>query len=350
MTADAELVVRTHWFDVRTIEPIVGGLINETFRVTTVAADTFALQRVSPIFDPAIHHNIEAVTAHLERAGLATPRLVHTRDQQLFAAHAGEIWRLTTWIDGHAFATARSARQLRDAGRLVGRVHAALDSLDHSFVGMRLGVHDTGAHLSRLERALAEHPRHRLIEDVAPLGRAILAAARELPGLPSLGPRVCHGDLKLSNVLFAGASAPACERALCLVDLDTLGPMALAHELGDALRSWCNPRSEDQEPSFDPALMQATVAGYGEGLGRSLSRAERRALLAGLEHVCLELAARFAADALNEQYFGFDHRRYAARGEHNLVRAMGQWALYRSVAELRSERAAILELLPSEPV
>ena len=50
-----------------------------------------------------------------------------------------------------------------------------------------------------------------------------------------------HGDPKISNLMFARDS----DRGLCLIDLDTLGPMPIALELGDALRSWCNPAAED---------------------------------------------------------------------------------------------------------
>jgi Ser/Thr protein kinase RdoA (MazF antagonist) len=331
-------VLAAHWLESARLEPVARGLINETFLVT--AGRRYALQRVSAIFDPAIHENIEAVTARLEELGLSTPRLVRTRDGRLFARFGDEIWRLMTWVDGHTFEAARSAGQIRAAARLVGRFHRALDDFDHAFVGRRLGVHDTGAHLTRLERAVAEHPRHRLIEQVEPLAAAILAAARELSALPELPDRVCHGDLKLSNLVFEGATPPESERAVALVDLDTVGPMALAHELGDALRSWCNPRREDDPPVFDLDLMRAAVAGYAEGVDRLLTRAERRAILVGVEHISLELSARFAADALREEYFGYDERRFAARGEHNLVRARGQWALHRDLVATRAPREA----------
>lgn len=337
MTPDA--ILADHWFEGATLTPIARGLINETFRV--VADRPYALQRVSPIFDPAIHHNIEAVTAALAGHGLTTPRLVPTRDGKPFASVGDQVWRLMTWIDGAAFDAAIAPAQIAAAGRLVGTFHAALDGLDHVFVGRRLGVHDTGAHLTHLERAVAEHPRHRLIEEVEPLARAILGAARELPPLPPLPERVCHGDLKLSNIVFAGAEPPAAHRATCLVDLDTVGPMHLAHELGDALRSWCNPHREDEAPAYDLALEREAVAGYAEGLGRPLSRAERRAIFAGVEHISLELAARFAADALREAYFGYDARRFATRGDHNLARARAQWALQRDLVGKRADREAL---------
>ena len=51
-----------------------------------------------------------------------------------------------------------------------------------------------------------------------------------LPALPALPPRVSHGDLKFNNILFA---PPPDAQPICLVDLDTVGPMSLAFELGD---------------------------------------------------------------------------------------------------------------------
>ena len=40
--------------------------------------------------------------------------------------------------------------------------------------------------------------------------------------------------------------------------------------------------------------------------------------------MALELAVRFAADALRESYFGWDAERFESCGHHNLVRARGQ--------------------------
>jgi Ser/Thr protein kinase RdoA (MazF antagonist) len=166
-----------------------------------------------------------------------------------------------------------------------------------------------------------------------------------LPPLPALPPRLCHGDLKLNNVLFAGETPPASEQALCLIDLDTVGPMPLAYELGDAWRSWCNVSGEDATAaSIDLEVFRASFAGYASGIGRDLTRAERQALLGGVEWISLELASRFAADALVENYFGWDARRFPGRGEHNLVRARGQFSLHEAFVATRAERAAILGL------
>jgi len=317
--------------------PIAQGLINQTYLVEG-SGTRYVLQRVNPIFDPAIHENIAAVTRHLVSKGLVTPELVPTDEGALWTEADG-CWRVLTFVEGRAHDRATRAQQLVSAGRLVGRFHAALSSLTHDFVGVRLGVHDTVAHLARLRQALDQRPDHALYDRVAPLGERLLEAAAYLPSLPDAPRQPSHGDLKLSNLLFDGGEA------VSLIDLDTLGPMALAHELGDAFRSWCNPMYEDDRgrPRFAVDFMAASWRGYVEGLGREPTDAERAAARVGVEHVCLELAARFAADALLESYFGWDPDRHPTRGHHNLVRARGQWGLYEAVVRCRPERERVLE-------
>jgi hypothetical protein len=95
--------------------------------------------------------------------------------------------------------------------------------------------------------------------------------------------------------------------------------------------------------SLDLEILGASLRGYVAGLGRALTADERARLLLGVEWVSLELAARFAADALFESYFGWDATRFAGRGEHNLVRARGQWSLHEALVATRAERAGMLQ-------
>jgi Ser/Thr protein kinase RdoA (MazF antagonist) len=302
------------------------------------------LQAVSAIFSPAIHDNIAAVTTRLAEQGMLTPHLLPTRAGGLYL-DAGDrgVWRLMTYIDGASFDVVGGSEQARAAGELVGRFHRALDGLAHAFASPRAGVHDTPAHLRRLGDAVEQHHAHRLVGAVCPLADAIHAAAAALPPLPALAPRVCHGDLKFNNILFAGPQPPADARAVCLIDLDTCGPLSLAYELGDAWRSWCNRAGEDDvEARLDLDIFAASLAGYASALGRPLTADERAGLLLGVEWISLELAARFAADALAESYFGWDATRFPGRGEHNLVRARGQWSLHQALVASRTARAQLL--------
>jgi Ser/Thr protein kinase RdoA (MazF antagonist) len=328
------------------VAPLGGGLINQTFLVER-EGQRFVLQRLSAIFSPAINQNIAAVTAALSEAGLATPRLLPALDGRPFIdlGAEGGVWRLQTFVNGVCFDKVQSPAQAAAAGKLVARFHRALAGLPHAFVGLREGVHDTGKHLARLREALGTHARHRLWEEVAPLAEAIFRRAEILAPLPELPSRICHGDLKLNNILFAGDRAPLSETAICLIDLDTVGPMSLAHELGDAWRSWCNLSGEDtKQARIDLEVFRASFHAYDAAIGRALSEPERLALLGSVEWISLELAARFAADALNESYFGWDESRYPGRGEHNLLRGQGQLALHLAFAATREKRAAILGL------
>ncbi|HWB81412.1 MAG TPA: aminoglycoside phosphotransferase family protein [Nannocystaceae bacterium] len=323
------------------VERLGGGLINETFAVAS-SRGAFVLQRVHPVFTPAIHENIEAVTSRLAARGLATPRLQPTVNGERCSVHDGVVWRLMDRMPGVSFAKVQELAQAHAAAGLLARFHEALVDLPHTFIGMRTGVHDTAAHLRALDRAIDEHRGHRLHDDVAKLAETIGRSARQLPQIDGVPDRVVHGDPKLSNVMFEGPESPARAHATCFVDLDTVGPMPLHLELGDMWRSWCNRRGEDERNAgLDLEVLEASLAGYSAARPAPLSE-ERAALLHGLEWITLELAARFAADALGECYFGWDATRFPARGEHCLVRALGQWSLHRQVMATRTRRAALL--------
>src|SRR5262249_43438144 len=171
------------------------------------------------------------------------------------------------------------------------------------------------------------------------LGREIVGAVRGLPALPAIPRRHCHGDLKISNLLFAAPPV----RGVCLVDLDTLGLSTMAFELGDAMRSWCNPHGEDAgRVAFDLATFAAAIRGFRAVADALVSDDEKVAIVVGLETVCLELAARFTVDVFRDEYFGWDPARFASRRAHNLVRGHGQLALGRAVRAVRADALDIV--------
>jgi Ser/Thr protein kinase RdoA (MazF antagonist) len=334
--ARVDVVLRAFPIERQSWSRLGRGLINRTFAVA--GEPGHVLQRVSPIFAPEIHHNIRAVTQRLRERGVTTPLIVETRAGTPWHTEAdGSVWRLLTRVSGETAPTPTPARA-HSAGRLVGRWHAALDDLEHEFVGMRRGVHDTDRHLRALAEALDERPSHRLHQDATRLAEQIFAAARELPPLPPGLERPCHGDLKLDNVVFVG------DEAVALVDLDTVGPMSLAHELGDAFRSWCNPSGEDEdrEIELDLDIFAAAVEGYRADYGRPFTPPEQLGLLHGIEWIALELSARFLADALLERYFGWDPTRFPTRGAHNLLRARTQLAVHRAAVTSRDRRRDLI--------
>jgi len=100
-------------------------------------------------------------------------------------------------------------------------------------------------------------------------------------------------------------------RGICLVDLDTLGLGTMAFELGDAMRSWCNPHGEDAgSVTFDLPIFAAAIRGFRAVADELVSADERTSIVVGLETVCVELAARFAVDVFRDEYFGWDPARF----------------------------------------
>lgn len=313
------------------------GLINQTV-IVREGARRLVLQRVNPIFGPAVHHDIDAITAHLESRGLATPRLLRTNGGDLWTTDGeGRVWRALTFVEGRTVDTVQGPAMARSAGALVGRFHRAVSTLEHTFHFTRPGAHDTPAHLRRLEHAVAEHRGHANHGAVAPVAERILAMAARLPLLPAQPRRIIHGDLKISNLLFRGG-----DEAFALVDLDTLAHLTIPVELGDAMRSWCNPAGEDAgSVSFNAATYAAAVAGYASTAADLLTPSERDALPAGAQTIALELSARFCADALNESYFGWNPHKFPSRSEHNRVRALAQVNL---AADIERQRGSLEEL------
>jgi|JI6StandDraft_1071083.scaffolds.fasta_scaffold00543_13 Ser/Thr protein kinase RdoA (MazF antagonist) len=327
------------------VAPLSGGLINQSFAVTAEDGE-YVLQRVHPVFAPEVHENIAAVTERLRERGEASPRLLVSRGGRPWVELGAEgVWRVMTRLPGLSFDQVQGPEQARAAGALVGRFHTALEDLDHSFKAVRAGVHDTPAHLRTLTQALAEHGEHRLFPEVAELAAQVFAGYAALPPPGEVPLRVCHGDLKFNNLLFSGTGPEEQVVTTGIIDLDTVGRMPLHHELGDAWRSWCNRGGEDQRAaSFDLEVFTASLEGYLAAITISLTPEERRALVHGVEWISLELAARFAADALREAYFGWDRARFPAAGEHNLLRAQGQWAMHRAALQTRDARAALLQV------
>lgn len=352
------------WADVDVdITPIAGGLINRTFAISSGGGITAVLQCLHPIFAGEVNIDLDIITEYLAAAGMVTPRLVRTADGARWIEHEGRVWRALTYIEGATVHSVPEPAVAHAAGELLGRFHRLLAPLEHSYAFARAGVHDTGAHLGRLRAAIAPgsaagqpgsgagEPGSAAGEpysiagepaELAPareLGRAILAAAAALPEPGQLPLRHTHGDAKISNILFE----PDLCQARCMLDLDTLGRQTMAYELGDAMRSWCNPQGEDlSAPRVDADIFAAAMTGYMAGSGDLLSPAERAAIVPGWQTVCVELAARFCVDIFNDCYFGWDQSRFSSRRAHNLVRARGQLALAADIAGRYSELARLL--------
>jgi Ser/Thr protein kinase RdoA (MazF antagonist) len=333
-------VLERYGLDPATVHPMAGGLINRSYSASRQDGSACVLQCVNPIFAPEINEDIDAVTRHLAAKGLTTPLLVATNDARRFVELDGAIWRLLTRIPGATCEAVSTTDEAREAGRVLGEFHRAVADFGQPLKNRRPPVHEIGRHLANLENALGEHLRHRAHRAVTAIADRILSMAANLPPLAAETPRLVHGDPKISNIVFRdadgveGTARDARRRVgVCLVDLDTLTRIPVALEIGDALRSWCNTATEDSPAAqFSVERFAAAVAGYRQGAGDLLTAAEWQAVPAATQTIAVELAARFAADALNESYFAWDRGRFASASEHNQARALGQLRVAASIA------------------
>jgi Ser/Thr protein kinase RdoA (MazF antagonist) len=263
---------------------------------------------------------------------MPAPRLVFTTAGEPVAHAAdGTWWRLTTRVPGHTRGRVTSSTEAEQGARALGRFHRAMADLPHVFASQH-PLHDTAAHLAGLNAAAAR-------ADLAPFGTEISHEIKylqaELPTLmlaADLPVRVVHGDPKISNVMFQG------EAAVGLIDLDTCNRHSVLVDLGDAVRSWCRDGAEDENESFHLDRFDAVLRGYAaEGL--HLEPAEIAGLATAGRLITLELAARFARDALEDEYFGYDARRYPDRRSHNRARTR---AMLHLAADMRRQADAMV--------
>ncbi len=334
------------WNQTPRLSPADSGLINKSWIISDTTGEIGVLQWLNTgVFSPRVHEDIEAVTQHLASKGQPTPRLLRTASGELFHTDAEQqVWRCLSWIGDRTVHKLQITSEAFSAGAAVARFHAGLQDLHWDFRSVRGRFHDTAAHMDRLRQALAAHPTHRLHAPTSQLANSILAAFAALAPPVPLPTRIVHGDLKISNIRFQG------DQALAIIDLDTLAHGTLDAELGDAFRSWCNPASEDEpNPTFSLPMLEAGFAGYlagAETVDFPLTPDEKSSVVGGTLRITLELASRFAADALEERYFGFNPK-YGTRGDHNLLRASGQFALVSSILEQRRDAEAIVHRLTS---
>ena len=330
------------WRYTPSLHPVDSGLINETFRVTVTKKQrpVAVLQRLNTdVFIPEVHEDIAAITTRLTERNVKTPSLIPTRKGDLWHTDDdGGVWRCLSWIGKRTIHRIDDLKEAFNAGKHVAKFHGAVHGLNWQFRSIRPGAHDTVAHMARLQSVLASRSHHRLYKHLYPVAHRILDHWDTWEGPDNLPSRIIHGDLKLSNVRFDQ------HRAIALIDLDTLAYGTLDMELGDAMRSWCNVAGESSaDAHLDLNIFEAAIKGYASGIkkGPPITRDEWNSIVPGLERICLELAARFAIDTLEERYFGWSDQ-YPSRGRHNLVRAQSQYSLALAIHQMRSEATQIV--------
>ena len=337
---------------IRSIAPLGNGNVNDTFLVET-GEQRYVLQRLNTqVFrqPELVMQNLQVLDRHVQQrlqalqdpaASLLAgrrwvlPQVVCTRadSQAWHCCQSGGFWRTLTFVDdARSVEVIEQRQQARELGWGLGLFHHLISDLPVDQLADTLeGFHITPRYLEAYHRELVRtaQPSSALAEECVSFIRdrepfaAVLEQAKARGELPL---RPIHGDPKINNMLLDRGSG----EAIALIDLDTVKPGLVHYDIGDCLRSCCNPLGEETSDfaavHFDLELAGAILEGYLAVAGRFLTATELRYIPDAARLLSFELGLRFFSDYLaGSTYFKADHP------EHNLHRAVVQFRLAASI-------------------
>jgi len=352
---------------IRAVEPLGNGNINNTYLVSSAGGCRYVLQRLnSHVFKQPelVMANLLAVTRHsqvqLAAGGLEVgrrwllPQALPTvgGDADLEAAEryclrqGSDVWRMITFVDrARSYDSVQSIAHAIEVGRALGTFHSLIHDLPIDRLADTLvGFHITPCYLSSYLKLLqtCQHDgckdRKSCIDFVAARQHrvGVLEQAKQ-QGL--LIQRPIHGDPKVNNVMIDVESG----KAVALVDLDTVKPGLVHYDIGDCLRSGCNPAGEEytslNDVCFDLDLCLAMLSGYLPLARQFITPLDIEYLYDAIWLITFELGLRFFSDYLaGNIYFKCHHAR------QNLDRALGQFRLLESI---ESQEKKIRDIISS---
>ena len=339
--------------EISAIEPLEGGIVNDTWWLRLrQTGKKYILQRLNPsVFnDPmAVQDNLRKITEHIHTQLSTLPQLSAPINREFNLFHLvsnkagetsyqdneGNIWRILTYLEHTcSLRSISTPAQAKEIGATLGLFHQLLADLPLDALTDPLpGFHNTPRYLARYDHVLSgpEKPANPQAEDCRSfieLHREDVFLLEKAHQQGKLGQQVIHADPKVANFLFSADK----QRVVSLIDLDTVRPGLLLHDIGDCLRSCCNPLGEDTENPdeiiFNADFFTAAIHGYLATAGHLLTSEDRRLLIDSAWLISVELGLRFYSDYLvNNCYFKVDYP------EHNLFRARIQFALARSIEQ-----------------
>ncbi len=321
------------------IQPYGSGLINHTWKISYLSED-YILQKINQeVFkNPEdIADNIETIASWLEKnypgyffiSPVKTKNgesLVHLRDEGYF--------RLFPFIkNSQTHDVVQSTQQAFEAARQFGVFTKLLSDLPAGSLKITLpDFHNLTYRYDQFKNAIKYGNPSRIREagetiHFLHLHDHIVSTYKKIILATSFRLRPTHHDTKISNVLFDKE-----DKGICVIDLDTVMPGYFISDVGDMLRTYLSPVSEE-EKNFDKIeirdnYFKAILQGYLEQMKIELTPEEiRHFVYAGMFMIYMQ-AIRFLTDYLNnDSYYG------ASYEGHNYIRAKNQATLLKKLLE-----------------
>ncbi len=351
MTKEINLIAIAEKFtsqgQVTGIQSLGNGNINDTFLVTLDSSEKkhFVLQRINTqVFGQPklVMQNMQILTDHVSQNLKLTPtnrrwevpRVLLTQDtQNLWIDQNNGCWRAISFVkNAQSFDTLPDISYASEIGYALGMFHNLISDLPPAKLADTLpGFHITPVYLQQYEDILRRNSPHtspevdyclQFVSSRTSFAN-ILEDAKATGKLPL---RLIHGDPKINNVLFDTTT----QQAVSIIDLDTVKPGLIHYDIGDCLRSGCNPVGEETEDwekvYFDTDLCQGILQGYLDVAQAFLTENDYSYIYAAIRLITFELGLRFFTDYLaGNVYFKIKYP------EHNLARALVQFKLTESI-------------------
>ena len=330
-------------------EPYGSGHIHDTFRIQTVEndKDDYILQRLNKkIFKniPELQDNIERVTIHLRKKLESVPgseikreclTLIPARNGNSWIIDSdGEYWRMYIFITNHrSYDIVDSPDKAFEGGKAIGRFQAMLADLPGKPLFETIPFfHNIEKRLDTIHRIIEENPKGRVVKTRAEID-FVLKRAEDMKVILRLGKenkiplRITHNDTKFNNILLDQN-----DKALCVIDLDTVMPGYVHYDFGDSIRTVANTAAEDEKElskvKMDIKMYEAYARGYLSETKDTLNAVEKEYLAFAPRLITYTIAVRFLTDYIDgDQYFKIHHE------HHNLQRARAQLKLVESMEE-----------------
>lgn len=262
------------------------------------------------------------------------PRVIPTCDGQDFFIDAeGNFWRAISYVHGsRSYETIKDTKLAYEVGYALGTFQYLISDLPIEKLADTLeGFHVMPRYLQGFDQAFSHNGYKSSAEVKYGLNfvekrRAFASVLEDAREQGRLQLRPVHGDPKVNNVMIQESTG----RAISLVDLDTVKPGLIHYDIGDCMRSGCNPLGEETENweavRFDPEIGAAILEGYLTQARNFLTTDDYEYLFDSIRLLTFELGVRFFTDYLaGNVYFKIKHP------QHNLQRALVQFKLTESI-------------------
>ncbi len=345
-----------HYFsnaDTVQITVLGDGNINDTFLAQS-AEQKLVLQRLNGhVFtDPhLLIHNLQQLSHHLQsrqrvaRQGWQDAVLVPTLSGEASVQDTeGNLWRALSYIDRSlSLIKVETAFQASETGWALGHFHNMLTGLNVQKLKIPLpGFHHLSSYLKcydEIGEAGQNSNKTLWCKEVISKERDRALALERAIKTGTIMQRVIHGDPKIANILFDQQTG----KAIGIIDLDTVGPGYLQHDIGDCLRSLCNTGGEEGhrgDTTFDLELCEITLRGYFQEAAGLLTLVDREFIYEGIQAITFELGLRFFTDYLQGNIY------FKCRNpKETLEKALVQFALFRDITDKEAQIRKIISTL-----